>query len=128
MSSLRALTLGQIVLGVVLVVLGAVSFIRAESSRDPVSFRLFLLLTGILLLLYTVSLWKRKKLLLACGFFINTLATFLGVMEMAFNGIAMFATRKPATSGAFLLSLILTFVFAGFGGSFNRLRKSGVGI
>jgi hypothetical protein len=128
MSNLRALTIGQIVLGFVLVVLGAVTFIRAEASRDSVSFPLFLLGMGIVLLLYTVSLWKRKKLLLACGFFINTFATFLGVMEMAFNGIAMVETRRPAAGGAFLLSFIVTIVFAGFGASFNRLRKTGVGV
>jgi hypothetical protein len=122
--NLPALTVGQGVLGVLFIVLGQIPLIEAESSRDLVSVSLFcdlvsfpLSVLGIGMLVYTVFLWKRKKWTLAGGFYINTFAAMLGVLEMALNGAML------GPNGAFPVFFPVVIMSAGFGSSFNKLRR-----
>ena len=113
--NLPALTVGQGVLGVLFIVLGQIPFIEAESSRDLVSFPLSVL--GVGMLVYTVFLWKRKKWTLAGGVYINTLATLLGILEMALNYTVL------GRNGALPLFFPVVIMSAGFGSEFNKLRR-----
>jgi hypothetical protein len=119
----RFAAFGQAFLGLILI--GGALISSASPNMDfGEPWEIIIGAVGVLLLVYSVGIWKGKRWALTSGVVVYALITLWNILVTAFYAVAIFKTHRQGDAAfGFILAALFTFLSGGLALILNKLRK-----